>query len=198
MPGGGGPAPKERTAGCGGGVRPWLPASPAALAGVQREHLAGDGAERERPGVARARPRGPERAAPRPWRWLRRARAAMGLLRLMALAALASQPGVAGGAETVGNSSVGKVGAPPFCTPRGFCIISCKVEVHPRVCAPSSRGGEFRAGRKGSGSFVQKEIPFAKEASSSLRLWTWEEMRDSLVHTHSCCPRGAAMFVGSI
>ncbi|XP_036889721.1 transmembrane 7 superfamily member 3 isoform X2 [Sturnira hondurensis] len=31
----------------------------------------------------------------------------MGLLRLVALAALASQPGVAGGAETVGNSSVG-------------------------------------------------------------------------------------------
>lgn len=78
--------------------------------GAGREHLEGDGAGRERPGVARARLRGPVRAPLRPWRLLRRARAAMGLLRLLALAVLASQPGVAGGVDTVGNSSVGKVG----------------------------------------------------------------------------------------
>lgn len=78
--------------------------------GAGREHLEGDGAGRERAGLARARLRGPVRAPLRPWRLLRRARAAMGLLRLLALAVLASHPGVAGGAETVGNSSVGKVG----------------------------------------------------------------------------------------
>lgn len=78
--------------------------------GAGREHLEGDGAGRERAWVARARLRGLVRAPLRPWRLLRRARAAMGLLRLLALAVLASQPGVAGGAETIGNSSVGKIG----------------------------------------------------------------------------------------
>lgn len=93
------------------------------LAGVRRERLAADGAERERPGVARAG----LRAASRPWRWLRRARAAMGLLRLLALAALAalaSQPGVAGGAETVGNSSAGKAGAPPSAAQVAFAFLA--------------------------------------------------------------------------
>lgn len=52
------------------------------------------------------------------------ARAAMGLLRLLALAALASQPGVAGGAETIGNSSAGKAGAPPSAAQVAFAFLA--------------------------------------------------------------------------
>lgn len=159
MPGGRGRSRGEGTSGGGGGaVRPWLLASPAALAGVQREHPAGDGAEREPPGVARARRRGPERAALRPWRWLRRAQAAMGLLRLMALAALASQPGVAGGAETVGNASVGKLGAPPS-APRGAFAFPARSEVHPRSVRLAAEAAGTEAAGAGQGPSRRRKCP---------------------------------------
>lgn len=142
-----------------------LPASPADLAGARRESWAGDGAEFERAGVARARLRCPERAAVRPWRRLRRARVAMGLLRLVVLAALAAQPGVAGGAETVGNSSVGKVRVAPFLQPKQLFAFLAR--------SKSTSGYIHLAGEVQSSEpsgtdqspFLQKAVPFAKEAS---------------------------------
>lgn len=145
-------------------MQPRLLASSADLAGVRREHLAGDGAERERPGVARARLRGPERAALRPWPWLRRARAAMRLLRLLALAALAPQPEVAGGAETVGNSSVGKVGGGLTSAPQ----VALAFLARSKSTSGSSLAAE--AVRSASAGMdpspcLQKEVPSAEEAS---------------------------------
>lgn len=131
---------------------------------MRREHLAGDGAERERPGVARARLRGPERAALRPWPWLRRARAAMRLLRLLALAALASQPGVAGGAETVGNSSVGKVGGLTSATQVALAFLARSKSTSGSVCLATEAVSSESAGMDRS-PFLQKEVPSAKEAS---------------------------------
>lgn len=89
-----------------------LDARPVGLAGVRRVRLASDGTGRERPGVARARLRG-------------RTRAAMGLLRLLVLAVLASEPRMAGGAETVGNSSEGKVRGASLLQPQvGFAFLA--------------------------------------------------------------------------
>lgn len=127
------------------------------------EQLAAEGARRERPRLARARLRGPVHAPLRPWQLFREAQAAMGLLRLMALAMLASQPAVAGGAETVGNSSVGKVGGASFLQPK-LLFHFLQGQDLPRGLAPSRRGGEFsRTGRTRSGTCLQKETPFDKE-----------------------------------
>lgn len=115
--------------------------------GARREHLAADGARRERPGVARARRvRGPAHAPLRAGRLMRQAQAAMELLRLLALTMMALQPGVAGGAETVGNSSVGKVGGASLLQSSYFLIYS-KVRIHSGARLPSGRGGEFRPER---------------------------------------------------
>lgn len=131
------------------------PAGSAGLAGVRRVRLEGDGTRRERPGVAPVRLRG-------------LARAAMGLLRLLVLAVLASKPGVAGGAETVANSSEGKGRGASLLQPRvGFAFLAR---------SRSTSGSVRLAGQLGSSEqvgtdlrpFLQKETPGAKEASPSV------------------------------
>lgn len=134
-----------------------------AAEGAGREQLAAKDARRERPRLARVRLRGPAHAPLRPWQLFREAQAAMELLRLMALAMLASQPAVAGGAETVGNSSVGKVGGASFLQPK-VLFHFLQGRDPPRGLVPSKRGGEFsRTSRTRSETCLQKETPFDKE-----------------------------------
>ena len=128
----------------GGGVRLALHAGAAGLAGVRRVHLESDGTRRERPRVAPVRLRG-------------LARAAMGLLRLLILAMLASKPGVTRGAEAVGNASEGKV--------RGASLLQPKVGFAFLARSQASSGSVRLAGQLMSsdpvgmdqGPFLQKE-----------------------------------------
>lgn len=130
--------------------------------------LASDGTLRQRPGIARVRRQSP-------------ARAAMGLLRLLVLAVLASEPGVAGGAETVGNSSEGKG--------RGASVLQPQVGFAFLAGSQSPSGSVHFAGRVvnsepagvDQGLFQLEEIPIAKEASPStyFRLREWEGLSNS-------------------
>lgn len=123
------------------GARSAAGRAPAAaeLAGARRLHLAGDGARCGCPRIARARLRGPgahARTPPRPWRGPSLAQAAMGLLRLLVVAVLASERWAAGAAEVFGNSSEGKVGAPGFCIPK-LLLHFLQGQNPPGVCQPS-------------------------------------------------------------
>lgn len=146
--------PEQETSWWGGRVQLGLHAGSAGLAGVRRVRLESDGTRRERPRVAPVRPRGLTRAA-------------MGLLRLLVLAVLASKPGVAGGAETVGNSSEGKVrGAPRLQPEVGFAFLAGSQSTSGPVRLAGQLVSSELVGMD-QGPFLQKEIPGAKEASQS-------------------------------
>lgn len=144
------------------------------LAGVWRLHLASDGARRGRPWVAPARLWGP-------------ALAAMGLLPLLVLAVLALEPGAASGAETVGNSSEGKVGGASLLRPKvGFAFLARSVSA-PQSVRLAGEVVSSEVTRMDQNPFLQKASPIAKEAlpsTSFLRLGKWDEMGKSLVQTH--------------
>lgn len=149
-----------------------LDARPVGLAGVRRVRLTGDGTRRERPGVVRARRRGPA--------W-----AVMGLLRLLVLAVLVSEPSVAGGAETVGNFSEGKVRGASLLQPQvGFAFLarlqSTLGSVHLVGQVVSSEPSGVH-----QGPFLLKETRIAKEDSPStfqFRPRKWEGLSNLFRH----------------
>lgn len=134
---------------------------------------AGHGSGRGRSGVARARLRGPTRVPHRPWWWPGPAPAAMGLLRLLVLALLASQPEVVGGAETVGNSSEGKVGSASLLQPTvAFAFLARSKSILESVHLAEEVVSSEPAGMDQC-PFLQKETPIAKEALLSTPNLGW-------------------------